>query len=81
LPNQTAEGEIGVDYETIDLILYYSLERKYSRKQVVTKLKVDRNIVDRVLKMVKKNSHKRKLPPRILLDNPKKLIDDLYNIA
>lgn len=61
---QTAEGEIGVDYETIDSILYLRYEEMRSPEEVAAMLGVDRSIVDKIDSMVRRNQHKR-LPPEI----------------
>lgn len=61
---QTAEGEIGVDYETVDSILYLRYEEMRSPEEVAEFLGVDREIVDKVDSMVRRSQHKR-LPPEI----------------
>lgn len=59
---QTAEGELGASYETIDSILYYRFEKWLPDEKIAEILKVPREIVNRVLTLVKKTQHKR-LPP------------------
>ncbi|CCC81285.1 NAD+ synthase [Thermoproteus tenax] len=61
---QTAEGELGVDYETIDSVLYLRYEEMRPPQEVAEMLGVDISIINRVDAMVRKSQHKR-LPPEI----------------
>jgi NAD+ synthase len=56
---QTAEGEIGMKYEQLDLILY-GLERFMTPKEIARQLKVPVETVVKVDKMVKSTEHKRR---------------------
>ncbi len=57
--DQTDEGELGLDYKTIDMILY-GLERNFSTSKIAEQLKLDTNIIDDLKDRVEKNRHKRK---------------------
>lgn len=61
-PGQTAENELGLKYEEIDLILYSILELKLKPSQVPEIINVEKWKVDKVLKLLTTNEHKRKLP-------------------
>jgi NAD+ synthase len=60
-PNQLAESELGIRYETLDLILY-GLERFMKTEELAQQLNVDRNIVDKVKSRWLANEHKRRMP-------------------
>lgn len=60
-PNQTAESELGIDYETLDLILY-GLERFMAPEEIVNQLSVEKTLVDRVKSRWLANEHKRRMP-------------------
>lgn len=59
--NHLAEEEIGMDYETIDAILYM-LDMKTAPKAIAKKLGIPARQVDKVREMMDKSSHKRSLP-------------------
>ena len=61
---QTAEGEIGLDYETIDSILYLKFEEMREEEEISEMTKTDMAKVEKIIKMVKTSQHKR-LPPEI----------------
>jgi NAD+ synthase len=60
-PGQTDEGELGIDYDTLDLILS-GLDKKMSEEEIAEALDVDLIMVQGVFKRVKANEHKRRLP-------------------
>ncbi|MHA1379359.1 MAG: NAD+ synthase [Candidatus Helarchaeota archaeon] len=60
---QTDEGELGMQYLTIDLILYGYLELKMNQKDIAKELNLRLDEVQRILELVKKNEHKRNMPP------------------
>jgi NAD+ synthase len=60
-PNQTAEGELGLKYETLDLILY-GLESFISTKELAKQLNVEQNTIETVKNRLLYNEHKRQLP-------------------
>jgi len=63
-PGQTAEGELGVSYEVIDSILYSRFERWLPEEEIARALNVPLEVVNRILRMVKRTQHKR-LPPEV----------------
>lgn len=65
LPNQTAEGDMGIDYETLDLVLHYDFEHKLTQGPIAQILTVRESVVDRVYEKVKQNEHKREMPRTI----------------
>lgn len=60
-PNQLAEKELGIKYETLDLILY-GLERFMSPEEIAEQLSIEKTIVDKVKSRWLANEHKRKMP-------------------
>jgi NAD+ synthase len=58
---QTDEGELGVTYEQVDRLLYLLVDERYSLDEAV-EAGFDRAYVERVWKMVRVNSFKRRLP-------------------
>jgi NAD+ synthase len=61
-PGQTDEGDIGLPYEELDLILYGIVEGRKNRREVI-KAGHAAAAVDRVLRMIKRSGFKRALPP------------------
>ena len=60
-PNQLAESELEIKYETLDLILY-GLERFMKPEEIAEQLSIDQAIVDRVQARILLNEHKRRMP-------------------
>ncbi len=60
-PNQLAESELGIKYETLDLILY-GLERFLTTEDIAVQLGLDQNLVDKVKARWLANEHKRRMP-------------------
>lgn len=63
-PGQSDEDELGVKYDTLDLILY-GKEKRMSDQEVASDLEVDIHLVRRIYERVRANEHKRR-PPLIL---------------
>ncbi len=59
---QTAEGELGISYEDIDKILYFLFEKFMEPQDVAEKVKMPIEKVEKVIRLVKSNEHKRKMP-------------------
>ncbi len=57
----TDEAELGIDYTTLDLILY-SWERGSDASTIAKDLGASRGLVESVIRRVKANEHKRRLP-------------------
>jgi NAD+ synthase len=60
-PNQLAESELGIKYETLDLILY-GLERFLTTNDIAIQLDLEQNLVDNVKARWLANEHKRRVP-------------------
>jgi NAD+ synthase len=60
-PNQLAETELGIKYETLDLILY-GLERFMAPEEIASQLSIQKSIVDKVKSRWLANEHKRRMP-------------------
>jgi NAD+ synthase len=60
-PNQFAETELGIKYETLDLILY-GLERFMATEEVANQLSIQKVIVDTVKSRWLANENKRRMP-------------------
>ena len=60
-PGQTDEGELGIDYTTLDLILY-SREKGSDTSKIAEDLGISQNLVESVMRRVNANEHKRRLP-------------------
>lgn len=59
---QLAEEELGMDYETLDPILYCLVDRKMKPAAAAKKLGAPLERVRRVQSMIEKNAHKRSTP-------------------
>jgi len=60
-PNQLAESELGIKYETLDLILY-GLERFLTTYDIAIQLGLEQNLVDRIKARWLATEHKRRMP-------------------
>jgi NAD+ synthase len=60
-PNQLAETELEIKYETLDLILY-GLERFMDTDDIAEQLNIERTMVDRTKSRWLANEHKRRMP-------------------
>jgi NAD+ synthase len=61
LPNQLAETELGIKYETLDLILF-GLERFMTTEEIAQQLSVKKPLVEKVKSRWLAVEHKRRLP-------------------
>ncbi len=59
---QSDEDEIGLDYKTLDKILYEYVENRKDIKSIIKDTQIDEDIILKVLKMIKSSQYKRKLP-------------------
>ena len=64
---QTDEGEMGITYETLDMILL-AKEKGFTKEQIIRELKIEEKLIDKVDKMIQNSEHKRKMPPILELD-------------
>ncbi|MBN2335040.1 NAD+ synthase [Candidatus Bathyarchaeota archaeon] len=60
-PGHTDEAELGIDYATLDLILY-SLSEGTETQKIAEDLNIQQSLVDSVIRRVAANEHKRRLP-------------------
>ena len=60
-PNQLAEAELEIKYETLDLILY-GLERFMSPGDIAEQLGIESDLVEKIKSRWLSNEHKRRLP-------------------
>ncbi|MBC7327089.1 NAD+ synthase [bacterium] len=61
-PGQTDEGELGFTYTEADQVLFYFVERGFTRKQLIAK-GFSEELVDRIVERMKRMAYKRALPP------------------
>lgn len=59
--NQLTENELGLNYDLLDLIVYLSL-KGYNSDEIAKELKISVESVDRIIRRIKSNEHKRSLP-------------------
>jgi NAD+ synthase len=62
-PDQTDEGELGMDYATLDGVLALHVDGPLSTTATVEALDVSRDVVERVDDLVEASGHKRSMPP------------------
>ncbi len=60
-PNQLAENELGIKYETLDLILY-GFEHFMSDQEITSQLGIEIQLVEKVRSKWLSSEHKRKMP-------------------
>lgn len=65
---QTAEGELGVSYDQVDLVLFSVLDLGLSPEEVPDATGVPREVVEKVLERYRESEHKRNPPPAPNLD-------------
>ncbi|MCX8183840.1 MAG: NAD+ synthase [Crenarchaeota archaeon] len=67
-PGQTAEEELGIDYTTLDTILYLRFDKKLSEEMINRVSGIPLETVERILERVRLTRHKRQLPKRFVID-------------
>jgi len=60
-PNQSAESELGIKYDVLDLILF-GIERFMVTKEIAAQLNIDERIVEGVKRRWLEAEHKRRMP-------------------
>lgn len=60
---QTDEGELGLDYDTLDAILALYIDGPLSKSATARSLNVEQTLIERVEELVDKSRHKRQMPP------------------
>ncbi len=63
---QTDEGELGISYKELDLILA-ALEKKIKPEEIIRKFNIKKGNLEKVLQLIKGSVHKREKPPIIPL--------------
>ena len=58
---QTDEGELGFSYDQVDRLLFLLVDRRWQPAQLV-RAGFDSEFIDRVLRMIRRNQYKRRLP-------------------
>jgi NAD+ synthase len=76
-PDQTDEGELGMTYVELDRMLYWMVDRRRSRRQLLA-MGFDGAAVDRVARMVATSEFKRQTPPVAKLTTRTPGVDYLY---
>ena len=71
---QTAEGELGISYDQVDLVLYSIFDLGLRPEEVPEATGVEYSIVDQVLKRFKESMHKREMPPTPSLEPVRRLM-------
>lgn len=62
-PSHLAEEEIGIDYNTIDLVLYALFDKNIKPEEIPYYTGVTREVVDKIIRMHRNTRHKRIYPP------------------
>lgn len=62
-PGQTDEGELGITYDKLDLVLHYSFDRKLNPFKTAKLAGVSAKKVEEILERCKKSRHKLEMPP------------------
>jgi NAD+ synthase len=60
-PNQVAEDELGIKYETLDLMLY-GLEKFMPINEIANQLNIEQDTIETIKKRCAYNEHKRQMP-------------------
>ncbi len=76
-PGQTDEGEAGFSYPVLDRLLYWMIDRRRSRDELVA-MGFERAMVERVERMVAASEFKRQVPPIAKLGPRTAGVDYLY---
>ncbi len=67
-PGQTAEGELGVSYDQVDLVLYAVFDLGLDPSRVPEATGVPEEVVERVMELHRRSEHKRNPPPTTPLE-------------
>ena len=59
--NQSTEKELGVEYDFLDLIVYYYL-KGFSNNEIAKKINLNIETVNNIVQRIKNNEHKRRFP-------------------
>jgi NAD+ synthase len=76
-PDQTDEGELGMTYADLDRLLYWMVDQRRTRRQLL-QMGFDGAVVDRVARVVAMSEFKRQTPPVAKLTTRTPGVDYLY---
>jgi NAD+ synthase len=76
-PDQTDEGELGMSYSDMDRLLYWMIDRRRTRGQLVA-MGFEGDVIVRVQKLVAGSEYKRQTPPVAKLTTRTPGVDYLY---
>lgn len=62
-PDQTDEGDMGITYRALDLLLYLRYEKNVGKPRLMREFFFSEDIIDMVVRKVGANEHKRMPPP------------------
>ncbi len=61
-PGQTAEGELGLSYDSIDSVFRMYLDQKLDIKTISSRLKIEQDSIKKLVSRYHETSHKRQMP-------------------
>ena len=61
--DQTDEGELGIDYDTLDSILALHIDGPVSASATAAELGIDHSVVEEIRMLYERSAHKREVPP------------------
>ncbi|MEM3506168.1 MAG: NAD+ synthase [Candidatus Bathyarchaeia archaeon] len=67
-PGHRVTDELPIDYEKLDLILFWLFDKKLSKNQVSLLTGIDENIINEIVHRFGRTKHKRNYPPMIKLN-------------
>ncbi len=67
-PGQTAEGELGISYNEVDLVLHALFDLGLPPEEVPEATGVEERVVKRILELHERSAHKRSMPPSPPID-------------
>ncbi len=76
-PDQTDEGELGMSYSEMDRLLYWMIDKRRTREQLI-EIGFDGNVITRVEKLVAGSEYKRQMPVVAKLTTRTPGVDYLY---
>ncbi len=71
-PDQTDEGDMGITYRALDLLLWLLYDKKVFMKQIINEYGFEKEAIDLVIKKVNASGHKREPAPVCKISLPEK---------
>lgn len=61
----TAENELNMDYAVLDTVLFYLKDKrpKMTEEKLAARLHIEKELINRIMDMARKNAHKNAIPP------------------